>query len=193
MLENEKERLRTLLVKHSLSFGDFVLSSGKKSHYYLDVRKVSTLPEGAFLIAKIILSMLEEGDVQALGGPTIGADPIAGAVAAVSFLEGRQLPTFLVRKEVKTHGTVRAIEGNLKKGWKVAILDDVITTAGSILTAVRAVEEAGCSVARTLAVVDREEGGAEQIRNAGYRFDAILTVTEILKPGAGASGVNAVV
>lgn len=190
MLENEKERLRTLLVKHSLSFGDFVLSSGKKSRYYLDVRKVSTLPEGAFLIAKIILSMLEKDEVQALGGPTIGADPIAGAVAAVSFMEGRQLPTFLVRKEVKTHGTAGAIEGNLKRGWKVAILDDVITTAGSILTAARTVEEAGCSVARILAVVDREEGGAEQIRNAGYCFDAILTITEILKSGATASGTR---
>jgi orotate phosphoribosyltransferase len=180
MHASEKERLKKLLAKHGLSFGDFVLSSGKKSHYYLDVRKVSTLPEGAFLLAKILLSMLAEDEVQALGGPTIGADPIAGAVAAVSFLEGRQMPTFLVRKEVKAHGATRAIEGNLQKGWKVAILDDVVTTAGSILSAARAVEEAGCVVVRTLAVVDREEGGAEEIRRAGYRFDAIVKASEIL-------------
>jgi orotate phosphoribosyltransferase len=187
MRESEKERLKTLLVKHALSFGDFVLSSGKKSHYYLDVRKVSTLPEGAFLLAKIILSMLAEDDIQALGGPTIGADPIAGAVAAISFLEGRQLPTFLVRKEAKAHGTTRAIEGNLEKGWRVAILDDVVTTAGSILSAAQAIEDAGCAVVRTLAVVDREEGGAEEIRGAGYRFDAILKVSEILNAGASPS------
>jgi orotate phosphoribosyltransferase len=188
MRENERERLKTLLVKHALSFGDFVLSSGKKSRYYLDVRKVSTLPEGAFLLAKIILSMLPEGEVEALGGPTIGADPIAGAVAAISFLEGRQLPTFLVRKEARAHGTARAIEGNLEKGWKVAILDDVVTTAGSILSAAQAVEDAGCEVERTLAVVDREEGGAEEIRRAGYRFDAILKVSEILSSGQCAGG-----
>jgi orotate phosphoribosyltransferase len=188
MQENEKERLKILLVRHALSFGDFVLSSGKKSRYYLDVRKVSMLPEGAFLLAKILLSMLGEGGVQALGGPTIGADPIAGAVSAISFLEGRQMPTFLVRKEVKAHGTARPIEGNLEKGWKVAILDDVVTTAGSILSAAHAVEKAGCEVVRTLAVVDREEGGAEEIRRAGYRFDAILKVSEILSAGAGSAG-----
>jgi orotate phosphoribosyltransferase len=188
MHESEKERLKTLLLKHALSFGDFVLSSGKKSHYYLDVRKVSTLPEGAFLLAKIILSMLPEGEVQALGGPTIGADPIAGAVAAISFLEGRQLPTFLIRREPKAHGTARAIEGNLEKGWKVAILDDVVTTADSILSAAQTIEDAGCEVGRTLAVVDREEGGAEEIRRAGYRFDAILRVSELLSAGQGTGG-----
>ncbi|MCX5801073.1 MAG: orotate phosphoribosyltransferase [Candidatus Eisenbacteria bacterium] len=187
MEESDKRRLKELLVEHALSYGDFVLSSGKKSPYYLDVRKVSTLPEGAFLLAKILLSMLGEGEIQALGGPTIGADPIAGAVAAVSFFEGRPLPTFLVRKEVKVHGTGRAIEGNLENGWKVAIVDDVVTTANSILSAARTVEETGCVVVRTLAVVDREEGGAEEIRSAGYPFDAILRVSEILDAGASAT------
>lgn len=188
MLEKQRERLKILLVERSLSFGDFVLSSGKKSDYYLDVRKVSTLPEGAFLIAKIVLSLLKENEVSALGGPTIGADPIAGAVAAMSFIEGRQLPTFLVRKETKIHGTGRAIEGNLCAGWNVAILDDVVTTAGSILSAAHIVEDAGCKVVRTLAVVDREEGGAKEIRAAGYPFDAIFRVSEILGHSHGSRG-----
>ena len=181
MSEIERRKLKELLVSHALTFGEFILSSGRRSAYYLDVRKVSTLPEGAFLIAKILLSMLGPGEVQALGGPTIGADPIAGALAAVSFIEGREIPTFLVRREIKAHGTGRAIEGNLAKGWKVAILDDVVTTAGSILSAVRIVEEAGCIVTRTLAIVDREEGGAEEIVRAGYRFDSIFKVSEIVR------------
>ncbi|KPJ60812.1 MAG: hypothetical protein AMJ46_04945 [Latescibacteria bacterium DG_63] len=182
MKDQDRDRLRTLIRKHCLSFGDFVLSSGKRSNYYLDVRKITTLPEGAYLLAKILLTMLEEGKIQALGGPTIGADPIAGAVAAVSFSEGRGLPTFMVRRDVKAHGTARKIEGNLSKNWKVAIIDDVITTAGSILSAARAAEEMGCVVDRILAVVDREEGGAAEIERAGYRFDSIFKVSEILKP-----------
>jgi len=181
MGEVERQRLKELLVSRALSFGHFVLSSGRKSSYYLDVRKVSTLPEGAFLLAKILLSMLDPGEVQALGGPTIGADPIAGALAAVSFIERREMPTFLVRREAKAHGTGKAIEGTLERGWKVAVLDDVVTTAGSILSAAHIVEEAGCIVARTLAVIDREEGGAEEIMRAGYRFDSIFKVSEIVR------------
>jgi orotate phosphoribosyltransferase len=179
--DDARERLKTLIRKHCLSLGDFVLSSGKKSNYYLDVRKITTLPEGAFLLAGILLTMLEDAQVQALGGPTIGADPIAGAVAAVSFSEGRELPTFMVRKEVKSHGTSKRIEGNLSEDWRVAIIDDVITTAGSILSAARAAEEMGCVVERILAVVDREEGGAEEIERAGYRFDSVFKVSDILQ------------
>jgi orotate phosphoribosyltransferase len=180
MSQNERERLRELIQKHCLSYGDFTLSSGRKSSYYLDVRKLSTLPEGAYLLARTLLAMLGEGGVDALGGPTIGADPIAGAVAAVSFLERKELPTFMVRKEQKAHGTSSKLEGHFRPGWKVAIVDDVVTTAGSILTAARAAEDAGCVVTRTLAVVDREEGGAEEIRRTGYRFDSIFKVSELL-------------
>jgi orotate phosphoribosyltransferase len=180
MPQNERERLRALIRQHCLSYGDFTLSSGRKSNYYLDLRKLSTLPEGAYLLARTLLATLGDGGVEALGGPTIGADPIAGAVAAVSFIERKGLPTFMVRKQQKAHGTSGKIEGNFRPGWRVAIVDDVVTTAGSILGAARAVEEAGCVVARTLAVVDREEGGADEIRRAGYRFDSLFRVSELL-------------
>ncbi len=180
MTANGRERLRQLLAEHCLTFGDFTLSSGRKSSYYLDVRKLSTLPEGAYLLAKVLLSMIRDGEVDALGGPTIGADPIVGAVAAVGFAEGRSLPVFMVRKWEKTHGTAGKIEGHCRPGWKVAILDDVVTTAGSILGAAKAAEEAGCTVVRTLAVVDREEGGSQEIKGAGYRFDSIFKVAELL-------------
>jgi orotate phosphoribosyltransferase len=180
MSQKEKERLAELIRTNCLSYGDFTLSSGRKSSYYLDLRKLSTLPEGAYLLARVLLAMLGEEGVDALGGPTIGADPIAGAVAAVSFLERRDLPTFMVRKEQKAHGTSARLEGHFKPGWKVAIVDDVVTTAGSILNAAGAAEDAGCVVTRTLAVVDREEGGAEEIRRAGYRFDSVFKVSDLL-------------
>ena len=181
MSQKERERLAELIRKHCLSYGDFTLSSGRKSSYYLDLRKLSTLPEGAYLLAKVLLAVLSEDGVDALGGPTIGADPIAGAVAAVSFLERKELPTFMVRKEQKAHGTSARLEGHFRPGWKVVNVDDVVTTAGSILNAARAAEEAGCVVTRTLAVVDREEGGAEEIRRAGYRFDSVFKVSELLE------------
>jgi orotate phosphoribosyltransferase len=181
MAQTEQERLKQLLMKHCLSFGDFMLSSGKRSDYYLDVRKLSTLPEGAHLLARTLLALLREGEVDALGGPTIGADPIVGAVACLSFLEKRPLPVFMVRKEQKAHGTTSKIEGQCESGWKVAIIDDVVTTAGSILNAAKAVETAGCKVLRTLAVVDREEGGSQEITRAGYRFDSLFKVSELLE------------
>jgi orotate phosphoribosyltransferase len=180
MSQTERERLKQLLMKHCLTFGDFTLSSGRKSNYYLDVRKLSTLPEGAYLLARTLLAMLRVGEIDALGGPTIGADPIVGAVASLSFLEKRPLPAFMVRKEQKAHGTASKLEGQCESGWKVAIIDDVVTTAGSILNAAGAVEAAGCKVVRTLAVVDREEGGSEEIRRAGYRFDSLFKVSELL-------------
>ena len=105
MSDADRRRLAELIRKHCLSYGDFTLSSGRKSSYYLDLRKLSTLPEGAYLLARVLLDMLGKDGADALGGPTIGADPIAGAVAAVSFLERQDLPTFMVRRQQKTHGT----------------------------------------------------------------------------------------
>ncbi|MBN1505130.1 MAG: orotate phosphoribosyltransferase [Candidatus Eisenbacteria bacterium] len=180
MSDTDRERLAELIRTHCISYGDFTLSSGRKSSYYLDLRKLSTLPEGAYLLARVLLAMLGEDRADALGGPTIGADPIAGAVAAVSFVERKALPTFMVRKQQKAHGTSAKLEGNFRRGWKVVIVDDVVTTAGSILDAARAAEEEGCVVARTMAVVDREEGGAEEIRRAGYRFDSVFKVSDLL-------------
>ncbi|MFH0778312.1 MAG: orotate phosphoribosyltransferase [Candidatus Eisenbacteria bacterium] len=181
MASRERARLRELVREHALTFGDFVLSSGKRSSYYLDLRKITTLPEGAYLLARILLENLSDANIQGLGGPTIGADPIAGALAAVSFAEGKALPTFMVSKDSKTHGTGRRVEGNLRKGWRVAVIDDVVTTAGSILSAAKAAEEAGAIVERIIAVVDREEGGEQEIVQAGYRFDCVFRVSELLR------------
>ncbi len=161
--------------------GEFTLASGRKSSYYIDGRLVTLDGEGAYLIARVILDVLAREGIEAgaIGGLSIGADPIAAATAAVSFLEGRALSAFIVRKEPKKHGTERGIEGPLRKGTRAVVVDDVITTASSTLKAIRAVEEHGCVVAGVVCLIDREEGGAETLR--GYPFFPLFAASELLE------------
>lgn len=177
------QELREIIRKKSLRVGDFTLSSGKKSTYYLDCRTTTLDPRGALLIARLILEGIRKENIQAdaIGGLTMGADPIAAAVAVVSELEGQPLPAFIVRKEAKGHGTQKFIEGyDGPPGARVIIVDDVCTTAGSILKAAERAEQAGYQVAATFCVVDREEGGTELLRKK-YPFYALLTAKELLK------------
>ena len=179
--EQRRARLRDLLRQRAIRHGDFTLASGRKSTYYVDGRLVTLHHEGAWLVARVILDLLlREGvEASAIGGLTMGADPIAGAVAAVSHIEGRPLGAFIVRKEAKGHGTGKRVEGDLHAGDRVVVVDDVITTAGSTLQAIRAVEELGCKVAAVVCVIDRQEGGAEAL--AGYRFHPLFTIGELLQ------------
>src|SRR5512147_2563488 len=141
-MSNERERLRELLKTHSLMFGDFTLASGKKSTFYFDSKKTTLLPDGAWLTARAILALVREQRIQAdaIGGLTLGADPIVCPVAALSHAEGPKLRAFIVRKEAKEHGTGRRIEGNLAPNSRVIIVDDVVTTAGSTIKAIEAAE-----------------------------------------------------
>lgn len=178
-----RDQLRTLLLRKSVFRGKFTLSSGQTSDYYLDCRLTTLDPEGAVLTGHTILELLEEHGIEAeaIGGPTIGADPIVTAVAAVSFLEGKPLPAFLVRKDRKGHGRQKQIEGlELRKGVKVVIVDDVCTTGGSTLEALSAAEEAGLKVVAVLSLVDREEGGSAKIREK-YPYYAVFTARELLE------------
>ena len=181
---NEQLReLRDVIRQKSLRIGDFTLSSGRKSSYYLDCRMTTLDPRGALLIARLILERIRTHKIQAdaIGGLTLGADPIATAVAVVSGLEGKPLPAFIVRKEAKGHGTQRAIEGyDGKSGSRVIVVDDVCTTGDSILRAAERAEQAGYEVAAAFCVVDREEGGAEIIGKR-YPFYALFTAKELLK------------
>ena len=186
--EDSRGRLLGLLRERAIRRGDFTLASGRKSSYYVDGRLVTLHHEGAWLIARVLLDLLQREGVQAtaIGGLTMGADPIAGAVAAVSHREGRPLDAFIVRKEAKGHGTGKRVEGPLHAGDHVVIVDDVITTAGSTLQAIKAVEELGCVVAAVVCVIDRQEGGASAL--AGYRFHPMFTIDELLgdsRPGPG--------
>jgi orotate phosphoribosyltransferase len=160
--------LRALLKETgAVKTGEFVLSSGKKSNFYIDCRKVTLHPKGAKLIGRIVLDKIKGLKVDAIGGLTLGADPITGAVVALS-----DIPGFIVRKKEKEHGTKQKIEGLLEPGWNVVVVEDVATTGGSALQAIEAVEAVGAKVVKVISVVDREEGAAQVL--AGYDFDPIL-------------------
>ncbi len=172
---SEDKRLLELFKEHALLHGEFTLSSGLKSNYYYDGRLLTLLPEGAYLIGKKILRILEGTGAEAVGGMTMGADPMVAAVAVASHLEGKPMPAFIVRAEVKGHGTQKRIEGPLKKGSKVAIVDDVVTTGGSVRRAIEAVEAEGCKVVKVVVLLDRHQGGSYEIKKKGYDFQAILS------------------
>ncbi len=178
-----RQRLLELLKTQALSLGNFKLSSGKESNYYIDGKRVTLTPEGAFLTAVLILDALRDEEFDALGGPTLGADPIVGAVAALSWLKGKPVKTFIVRKNPKKHGTERWIEGPLSSGDKVVIVEDVVTTGKSAMEAIKRVEEIGCEVIKVVALVDRMEGAREKFEEAGYRFQPLFTADEIRKKG----------
>jgi len=158
----------------ALLYGDFTLSSGKKSDHYFDGKKLTLSPEGAYWVGKTFFDELARIDVDAVGGLSIGADFIATAVALVSHLEDKPIPSFIVREVVKPHGTKKKVEGHLKEGSRVAIVDDVITTGTSVKKAIEAVEAVGCKVVKVMVIVDRKEGGGDQLKKEGYDFTAII-------------------
>ena len=178
-----RDRLLKIIKEKSYEKKDVILASGKRSDFYIDCRQTTLHPEGAYLVGKILYDMIKglDGKVEAVGGPTMGADPIATAISVVSQLEGNPLPAFIVRKEPKKHGLGQWIEGkkNIAKGAKVVIVEDVVTTGGSSLQAVKRAEEEGLKVVAVFAMVDREEGGAERIREAGYEFKTIFTKRDV--------------
>ncbi len=169
-----EERLLELMLEKSLKRGDFVLSSGLRSSYYFDGRLTTLWPEGAYLVGKRVFQLAREAGAEAIGGPTLGADPIVAAAALVSWLEGKPLPAFIVRREPKKHGMQRYIEGHLPPGGQVAIVDDVVTTGGAILRAIEAVEGEGCRVVRVIALLDRQQGGSDELRRRGYDFTPLF-------------------
>ncbi len=171
------ELLKLAKARGALTFGDYVLSSGQRSSYYFDGRRLTLDPRGAYLTGKAFLRMLRGYDVDAIGGPTLGADPIVTAVAVVSGLEGRPISAFIVRKEGKEHGMGRLIEGPLEPGSRVAIVDDACSTGASLFHAVDAAEAAGHEVVVVMAILDRHQGGSEELRRRGYDFRYLLEAT----------------
>ena len=161
----------------ALKYGDFTLTSGKKSAYYFDGRLLSLDPEGAYLISQAVLPILLGAGATAVGGPTLGADPIVASIALTGHLAGERIPAFIVRKEANAHGMGQAIEGPLSQGSKVAIIDDTCTTGGSLFHAIEAAEAAGCTVVTVVAVLDRREGGGDAIRDRGYEFVSLMEAT----------------
>jgi orotate phosphoribosyltransferase len=178
-LKELKEKLLTLLEKEALKKGKFVLSSGKVSNYYLDGRAITLTPEGAYLVASIILELIKDKNIDAIGGPTLGADPIVGAVAALSHIKKFSIKTFIVRKAAKEHGTERQIEGPaLKKGSRVILVDDVATTGKALIEAKQALESIGVEAVKALVIVDRQEGAEENLSKAGLKLDSIFKIED---------------
>jgi orotate phosphoribosyltransferase len=177
----DRERLSALLKRDALKTGTFTLASGRTSHYYVDGRKVTLSAEGAALIGAGVLDLLaDRPEVTAVGGLTLGADPIVGATLAVAGARGlTHWRGFLVRKEAKGHGTGKLVEGPVGPGDTAVVVDDVATTGASSLQAVDAVEALGCRVARVVAVLDRLEGASEAFAARGLDFRALLTIRDL--------------
>jgi len=178
-----KHRLAEIILERSFQYRDnppFTLASGKTSNYYFNCKTTTMDPEGMYLIGNILFEMLGDADVSAAGGLTLGADPIANALSLISYQKKKPIKSFVVRKDAKNHGTKSGIEGNITPGERVVIIDDVITTGGSTITAIEIAREAGLKVDRVIALVDREEGGKENIKKYIDRVDAVLTRSEIM-------------
>lgn len=179
-----KTDLLKILKEKSYEKKEIILASGRKSDFYIDCRQTTLHPHGAYLIGKIFYAMIKESGlrIDAVGGPTMGADPIATSISVISYIEGNPMPAFIVRKEPKKHGLGQWIEGkkNLEKGAHVVIVEDVVTTGGSSLKAVKLAEDEGLKVVAVFAIVDREEGGADKIKEAGYEFKTIFTKSDVV-------------
>lgn len=177
-------RLEELIRERALKVADepiFKLSSGKMSNYYIDLRTITLDPEGGFVIGNVIYEIIKDKKVDGIGGLTLGADPIAYATSLISYINKNPIKPFVVRKEPKGHGTGKQIEGNVKPGDRVYILEDVVTTAGSSLKAVKVAKDFGLEVLGIITLVDREEGGEENIRKEGLELTSIFKVSDLLR------------
>lgn len=178
------KKLLKILYKRSFRYDPdfgFTLASGKKSDVYVDVKKTVLSSEGMALVGEALYEKIKGLDIRGIGGLTLGADPLAYAAAMVSNRNNKPLDVFIVRKEVKGHGTKRKIEGSLEAGDRVCVVDDVITTGGSTIKAIEGARAAGLEVVSVLALVDRQEGGSENILEAsGITLEAVCTKSELL-------------
>jgi orotate phosphoribosyltransferase len=182
-----RARLAKLLLEKSYIEGEVVLTSGKKSDYYFDCKQTALHPEGAFLIGSLFFELLKDEDIKGVGGMTLGADPLVTAVSLVSQLQHKPWPGFIVRKTSKGHGTNQYLEGlkNFAPGDRVALLEDVVTTGGTLRTACQRVSDAGLVIHGVYCVLDREEGGTENLASDGFELKSIFTRKALLEAAQG--------
>jgi orotate phosphoribosyltransferase len=178
-MDEKKKRLREILLNKAIKFGDFTLASGGKSNYYINCKMATLDSEGLYLTAEIMLDKLEGLECDAVGGLTLGADPIIGAITALAHKRNRRLTGFIVRKESKDHGTKSLVEGPLAEGMKVAIIEDVATTGGSATKAIEAAGEFKCPIIKVMVIVDRRQGAEEKFQNMKIPFDPIFRKEEL--------------
>ena len=186
-----KDRLIRLIYDRAFKYSEepvFKLVSGRMSNYYFNCKMVTLNPEGMYLVGNIIFDMIKDLGVKGIGGLTLGADPIADAVAYTSYLKENPIEAFVVRKSAKSHGTMQWIEGDVKAGDRVVIVDDVITTGKSTIEAITRAREAGLNIVKVIALVDRQEGGYENIAevmediNVDYKLiESVVTRDDVMK------------
>lgn len=176
---NKKEQLKELVKRDAVKFGKFILSSGKESDIYVDLRKVTLNPGGASIIGALTYDLIKGTKVDAVGGMSVGADPIAVATSLAAYQDGQEIMAFLVRKTQKAHGTQNVIEGPIKAGMRALVVEDVITTGASTISAIERIKEAGMEIEMVVAVFDRCEGGKEAIESMGYEVRSLLTRNDL--------------
>ncbi len=182
-MNSDRDTLRRIILERSYREGRFRLTSGKMSNFYIDCKQTTLSAEGAYLCGKLFWEMIGKiGGISAVGGMTLGADPLVTAVSIVSYLEKAPIPAFIIRKEPKGHGTGSWIEGksNISKGALVALVEDVVTTGGTLVKAIDRTRQEGFEVGAVLTVVDREEGGAEMLREKGFELMPIFRRRELI-------------
>jgi orotate phosphoribosyltransferase len=173
-----------IIIEQAFTYSEepvFKLVSGRMSNYYFNCKAVTLHPEGMYLIGNIVFDLMKDLSVKGIGGLTLGADPLACAVAYTSYLKKDPIEAFVVRKTAKSHGTMQWIEGNITKGDRVVIVDDVITTGKSTIEAITRAKETGLDIVKVIALIDRQEGGREAIESIGHELVAIITREEVMQ------------
>lgn len=179
-----KQKLLRLLYRDSFKYDPnkgFKLSCGKRSDRYFDCKQTSLSPEGLSLIGQVLWSEIKNLNIDAIGGLTLGADPLVCSTAIYAAQKGKSIGAFIVRKKTKKYGTQKWIEGKIKSGMRVIIVDDVVTTGNSTLEAIKRAEEAGLKVIKVVVLIDREEGGRENIEQKGYKYTSIFTYSDFVQ------------
>lgn len=181
-LQEDKKRLFEILARDAFFKEKITLSSGKESNFYIDARRVTLSPEGAYLCAKIILELIKDDRIDAIGGPTLGADPIAGAIASLSFQMKKPVSTFIVRKAPKPYGKQQQVEGPLlRAGSRVAVIDDVATSGKSLIQSIDVLKQMGLEVVKAVCIVDRREGAYEALAEKKCPLISIFNASDFLK------------
>jgi orotate phosphoribosyltransferase len=179
-----KNELIDIVCKTSFKFSEeptFKLASGKMSHFYVNCKPTILSPRGMFLVGNLVFDAVKDLDITGIGGLTFGADPIAVATSFASELGGKPIKAFSIRKELKDHGIINWVEGDMTKGEKVVIIDDVITTGGSTIKAIERARVQGLEVVRVITLIDRQEGGLENVQEYVDDVRSIITRDELMK------------
>jgi len=178
-MDQDKQNLFELLKNNAYFNEKITLSSGKESDYYIDARLVTLSAAGAYLSAKVILDMVKEEEIDAIGGPTLGADPMVGAIASLSFQQNNPINTFIIRKAPKSHGKQQQIEGPLlPEGAQVILIDDVATTGKAFLSSIDVLQNIGMKVKKAICIVDRQDGAKEAIAQKGCELVSIFSAQD---------------